>query len=193
MIYGYIRVSTDLQDLTRQEKLLKENGVAEENIYADVGSGKDFNRPQYQKLINKTIKQGDTIYIASIDKLISITEPFLQSTGVEEIDSLINPIILKMLSWFAERERKEMLKRQRMAYNSMQKNENGKLISNRTGEPVGRKAKSKEFTKEQKQILKDWILDQGELSTKYVLLVLKVSRPTLFKLKKQYLNGELKI
>ena len=209
MIYGYIRVSTDLQDLTRQEKLLKENGVA------DVGSGKDFNRPQYQKLINKTIKQGDTIYIASIDrlgrdikgieeqynlitnirgcKLISITEPFLQSTGVEEIDSLINPIILKMLSWFAERERKEMLKRQRMAYNSMQKNENGKLISNRTGEPVGRKAKSKEFTREQKQILKDWILDQGELSTKYVLLVLKVSRPTLFKLKKQYLNGELKI
>lgn len=215
MIYGYIRVSTDLQDLTRQEKLLKENGVAEENIFADVGSGKDFNRPQYQKLVNKTIKQGDTIYIASIDrlgrdikgieeqynlitnirgcKLISITEPFLQSTGVEEIDSLINPIILKMLSWFAERERKEMLKRQRMAYNSMQKNENGKLISNRTGEPVGRKAKSKEFTKEQKQILKDWILDQGELSTKYVLLVLKVSRPTLFKLKKQYLNGELKI
>ncbi len=215
MIYGYIRVSTDLQDLTRQEKLLKENGVAEENIFADVGSGKDFNRPQYQKLINKTIKQGDTIYIASIDrlgrdikgieeqynliinirgcKLISITEPFLQSTGVEEIDSLINPIILKMLSWFAERERKEMLKRQRMAYNSMQKNEKGKLISNRTGEPVGRKAKSKEFTKEQKQILKDWILEQGELSTKYVLLVLKVSRPTLFKLKKQYLNGELKI
>ena len=208
-------VFTDLQDLTRQEKLLKENGVPEENIFADVGSGKDFNRPQYQKLINKTIKQGDTIYIASIDrlgrdikgieeqynliinirgcKLISITEPFLQSTGVEEIDSLINPIILKMLSWFAERERKEMLKRQRMAYNSMQKNEKGKLISNRTGEPVGRKAKSKEFTKEQKQILKDWILEQGELSTKYILLVLKVSRPTLFKLKKQYLNGELKI
>ena len=69
MIYGYIRVSTDLQDLTRQEKLLKENGVPEENIFADVGSGKDFNRPQYQKLINKTIKQGDTIYIASIDRL----------------------------------------------------------------------------------------------------------------------------
>jgi resolvase/recombinase len=215
MDYGYIRVSTDIQDLTRQEKILKENGVAEENIYSDIGTGKDFNRPQYQKLINKTLKPGDTLYIVSIDrlgrdikaieeqynlitnirgcKLISITEPFLQSTGVEEVDSLINPIILKMLSWFAERERKEMLKRQRQAYNSMEKNEKGKLISNKTGEVVGRKPKAKEFTKEQKQILKDWILDQGELSTKYVLLVLKVSRPTLFKLKKQYLNGEMNL
>ena len=79
-----------------------------------------------------------------------------------------------------------------MAYNSMQKNEKGKLISNRTGEPVGRKAKLKEFTKEQKQILKNWIEEKGELSTKYVLLVLKVSRPTLFKIKKEYLAGELK-
>ena len=86
-----------------------------------------------------------------------------------------------------------MLKRQRQAYNSMEKNEKGKLISNKTGEVVGRKPKAKEFTKEQKQILKDWILDQGELSTKYVLLVLKVSRPTLFKLKKQYLNGEMNL
>lgn len=52
---------------------------------------------------------------------------------------------------------------------------------------------NREFTREQKQILKDWILDQGELSTKYVLLVLKVSRPTLFKLKKQYLNEEINL
>lgn len=212
-IYGYARISTDLQDLTRQKKELIANGVAEENIFIDIGTGKNFDRIQLRKLVDKTIENGDTIYICSLDRLgrdmqkieeeynlitnkrgcnlISISEPFLKTTGITEVDSLINPIILKMLSWFADREREQMLQRQKQAYKSMKKNEKGKLISNRTGEQLGRKAKSKEFTKEQKQILKDWIEERGELSTKYVLLVLKVSRPTLFKIKKQYLNGEI--
>lgn len=215
MIYGYARISTDLQDLTRQKTKLVEIGVAEENIFIDIGTGKNFNRIQLRKLVDKTIKNGDTIYICSLDRLgrdirgieeeynlitnkrgctlISIAEPFLKSTGIAEIDNLINPIILKMLSWFADREREQMLQRQKQAYDSMKKNEKGKLISNKTGVVLGRKPKAKEFTKEQKQILKDWIEETGELSTKYVLLVLKVSRPTLFKLKKEYLNGEINL
>jgi len=214
-IYGYARISTDLQDLTRQKTKLVESGVAEENIFVDIGTGKNFNRIQLRKLVDKTIKNGDTIYICSLDRLgrdirgieeeynlitnkrgctiISIAEPFLKSTGIAEIDNLINPIILKMLSWFADREREQMLQRQKQAYDSMKKNEKGKLISNKTGVVLGRKPKSKEFTKEQKQILKQWIEETGELSTKYVLLVLKVSRPTLFKLKKEYLNGEINL
>lgn len=215
MNYGYARISTDLQDLTRQKTELIANGVAEENIFVDIGTGKNFNRIQLRKLVDKTIKNGDTIYITSIDRLgrdirgieeeynlitnkrgctlISIAEPFLKATGIAEIDNLINPIILKMLSWFADREREQMLQRQKQAYDSMKKNEKGKLISNKTGVVLGRKPKAKEFTKEQKQILKDWIEETGELSTKYVLLVLKVSRPTLFKIKKQYLNGEINL
>lgn len=214
-IYGYARISTDLQDLTRQKTKLVKSGVAEENIFVDIGTGKNFNRIQLRKLVDKTIKNGDTIYICSLDRLgrdirgieeeynlitnkrgctiISIAEPFLKSTGIAEIDNLINPIILKMLSWFADREREQMLQRQKQAYDSMKKNEKGKLISNKTGVVLGRKPKAKEFTKEQKQILKDWIEETGELSTKYVLLVLKVSRPTLFKLKKEYLNGEINL
>lgn len=215
MIYGYARISTDVQDLTRQKTKLIENGVAEENIFVDIGTGKNFNRIQLRKLVDKTIKNGDTIYICSLDRLgrdirgieeeynlitnkrgctlISIAEPFLKATGIQEIDNLINPIILKLLSWFADREREQMLQRQKQAYQSMKKNEKGKLISNKTGVVLGRKPKTKEFTKEQKQILKDWIEETGELSTKYVLLVLKVSRPTLFKIKKQYLNGEINL
>lgn len=214
-IFGYARISTDLQDLTRQKTKLIENGVAEENIFVDIGTGKNFNRIQLRKLVDKTIKNGDTIYICSLDRLgrdirgieeeynlitnkrgctlISIAEPFLKATGIQEIDNLINPIILKLLSWFADREREQMLQRQKQAYDSMKKNEKGKLISNKTGVVLGRKPKAKEFTKEQKQILKDWIEETGELSTKYVLLVLKVSRPTLFKIKKQYLNGEINL
>lgn len=214
-IFGYARISTDLQDLTRQKTKLVESGVAEENIFVDIGTGKNFNRIQLRKLVDKTIKQGDTIYICSLDRLgrdirgieeeynlitnkrgctlISIAEPFLKATGIQEIDNLINPIILKLLSWFADREREQMLQRQKQAYDSMKKNEKGKLISNKTGVVLGRKPKAKEFTKEQKQILKDWIEETGELSTKYVLLILKVSRPTLFKIKKQYLNGEINL
>lgn len=214
-IFGYARISTDIQDLTRQKTKLVESGVAEENIFIDIGTGKNFNRIQLRKLVDKTIKQGDTIYICSLDRLgrdirgieeeynlitnkrgctlISIAEPFLKATGIQEIDNLINPIILKLLSWFADREREQMLQRQKQAYDSMKKNEKGKLISNKTGVVLGRKPKTKEFTKEQKQILKDWIEETGELSTKYVLLVLKVSRPTLFKIKKQYLNGEINL
>ena len=214
-IFGYARISTDLQDLTRQKTKLVESGVAEENIFIDIGTGKNFNRIQLRKLVDKTIKQGDTIYICSLDRLgrdirgieeeynlitnkrgctlISIAEPFLKATGIQEIDNLINPIIVKLLSWFADREREQMLQRQKQAYQSMKKNEKGKLISNKTGVVLGRKPKSKEFTKEQKQILKQWIEETGELSTKYVLLVLKVSRPTLFKLKKEYLNGEFNL
>lgn len=214
-IFGYARISTDLQDLTRQKTKLVESGVAEENIFVDIGTGKNFNRIQLRKLVDKTIKNGDTIYICSLDRLgrdirgieeeynlitnkrgctlISIAEPFLKATGIQEIDNLINPIILKLLSWFADREREQMLQRQKQAYDSMKKNEKGKLISNKTGVVLGRKPKAKEFTKEQKQILKDWIEETGELSTKYVLLVLKVSRPTLFKIKKQYLNGEINL
>ena len=214
-IYGYARISTDLQDLTRQKTKLVESGVAEENIFVDIGTGKDFNRIQLRKLVDKTIKNGDTIYICSLDRLgrdirgieeeynlitnkrgctlISIAEPFLKATGIQEIDNLINPIILKLLSWFADREREQMLQRQKQAYQSMKKNEKGKLISNKTGVVLGRKPKAKEFTKEQKQILKQWIEETGELSTKYVLLVLKVSRPTLFKIKKEYLNGEINL
>ena len=134
-VYGYARISTDLQDLTRQKTELITNGVREENIFIDIGTGKDFNRPQLRKLVDKTISNGDTIYICSLDRLgrdtkkieqeynlitnirgctiVSIAEPFLKSTGITEIDNLINPIILKMLSWFADREREQMLQRQK--------------------------------------------------------------------------------
>lgn len=50
-IYGYIRVSSRDQNEERQMIALKEVGVAEKNIYLDKQSGKDFNRPQYKKLI----------------------------------------------------------------------------------------------------------------------------------------------
>ena len=66
--YGYIRVSTKEQNPGRQLLALKECGVSEENIYLDRMSGKDFQRPQYQKLLTD-LRQGDVLVIKSIDRL----------------------------------------------------------------------------------------------------------------------------
>lgn len=210
MEYGYIRVSTNLQDHTRQEKALLEYGILAENIYSDIGSGKDFNRPQYQKLINKVIKAGDTLVITSLDRLgrdmklilenynlivdtrgvtlISLEQPELNSTN-----PILKTVMLSIYTMLADIERKTMLERQRQAYNSMKKTDTGKLISNKTGEVVGRKKASHSFRKEDIELLKKWIDKTTELTTNQVLKALDISRPTLYKLKKEYLNGELKI
>ncbi len=67
-VYGYVRVSTREQNEDRQLAAMREQGVLEENIYIDKQSGKDFNRPQYRKLLRKA-KKDDLIYIKSIDRL----------------------------------------------------------------------------------------------------------------------------
>ena len=55
-VYGYIRVSSKDQKEDRQQIALKEVGVERQNIYADKQSGKDFNRPQYKKMLRKLKK-----------------------------------------------------------------------------------------------------------------------------------------
>ena len=67
-VYGYIRVSTADQCEYRQTAAMADKGVPAENIYTDRQSGKDFNRPGFQKLI-KNLKSGDLLYIKSIDRL----------------------------------------------------------------------------------------------------------------------------
>ncbi len=67
-VYGYVRVSTREQNEDRQLAAMREQGVLEENIFIDKQSGKDFNRPQYRKLLRKA-KKDDLIYIKSIDRL----------------------------------------------------------------------------------------------------------------------------
>ena len=68
MIYGYIRVSSKDQNEERQIVALREFGVGAKQIYLDKQSGKDFERPQYQKMIRK-LKMGDTLVVKSIDRL----------------------------------------------------------------------------------------------------------------------------
>ncbi|WP_050698595.1 recombinase family protein [Anaeromassilibacillus senegalensis] len=67
-IYGYIRVSSTDQNEERQYFAMQSKAIPEKHIYIDKQSGKDFNRPQYKRLIKK-LKQGDLLYVLSIDRL----------------------------------------------------------------------------------------------------------------------------
>ena len=66
--YGYASVSSTGQNEDRQIIALKEMGVPEKNIYVDKMSGKNFDRPQYKKLLKK-LNKNTCLYIKSIDRL----------------------------------------------------------------------------------------------------------------------------
>ena len=67
-LYGYIRVSTRDQNEDRQLIALRELHIPEKNIFIDKQSGKDFNRPQYKRLV-RNLKKDDLLSIKSIDRL----------------------------------------------------------------------------------------------------------------------------
>lgn len=67
-VYGYIRVSSTDQNEDRQQIALAAKNVPTQNIFMDKQSGKDFERPQYQRLMKK-LRAGDLFYIFSIDRL----------------------------------------------------------------------------------------------------------------------------
>lgn len=126
-IFGYIRVSSTDQNEARQLIALREVGVPEGNIFMDKLSGKDFNRPQYKKLIKK-LKPGDLLYVKSIDRLgrnyeeiqnqwrvltkemgidiVVLDMPLLDTRrGKDLVGTFLSDIVLQVLSFVAENER----------------------------------------------------------------------------------------
>ena len=160
MKYGYLRVSTNTQDETRQKEALKKYGILEENIYLDKASGKNFiDRTEWQKLLVKVII-GDTIVIKELDRLGRnnaeiketfillknkgvflefLDQPLLNTTNKSQIEiELIQPIILHLLGYFAEKEREKLKTRQKEAYDSLEKDSKGRKISRKKKKVVGR-------------------------------------------------------
>ncbi len=65
VVYGYIRVSSTDQNEDRQLVAISAKGVPTENIFIDKQSGKDFDRPEYKRMVEK-LQRGDLLYIMSI-------------------------------------------------------------------------------------------------------------------------------
>lgn len=169
MNYGYARVSTDEQDLKRQTKELIEFGVLKENIREEKESAKTFQKREVYKNLVAECQAGDKIVCCSLDRFSrNVTATMkeieeLEQKGItvvfikEQIDTSqtgISKLILSIFSWVAEQERLTLLERQRKAYDSLEKDEQGRLISSRTGKPVGRQPK--ELTTRQLELLQDY-------------------------------------
>jgi len=134
-MYGYARVSTREQHTDRQLAALQDFGVNEENIFQDKQSGKDFERPAYQKLL-KIIKPNDVVVIKSIDRLgreyseileqwrivtkereaaIVVLDIPLLDTRAKNNDltgTFIADLVLQILSYVAQSEREVIRQRQ---------------------------------------------------------------------------------
>lgn len=94
-VYGYVRVSTKEQCEERQLLALKEFPVLKTNIYMDKLSGKDFNRPQYRRLLRK-LKPDDTLVVKSIDRLGRNYEEILEQWRIITKDKQVNIVVLDM-------------------------------------------------------------------------------------------------
>lgn len=94
-IFGYVRVSTKEQNEDRQMLAMEAFPVDAQNIYMDKLSGKDFNRPQYRKLMRK-LQPGDCLVIKSIDRLGRNYEEILDQWRVITKDKQVDMVVLDM-------------------------------------------------------------------------------------------------
>lgn len=94
-VYGYIRVSTREQNEDRQLIALREMSIPEKNIFLDKQSGKDFDRPQYKRLLRK-LRKDDLLYVKSIDRLGRNYEEILQQWRVLTKEKGIDIVVLDM-------------------------------------------------------------------------------------------------
>lgn len=189
MKIGYARVSTVDQNEARQMEALREEGV--DRIYMDKKSGKDFNRPEYQKMISE-LHKGDVLVIHSIDRLgrnyeeiidewRKITKeieadiivqdmPLLNTSQNKDLTgTLIADIVLQLLSYVAQRERENIRQRQK----------EGIAIAKAQGKYKGRAKKEID-----KKLFEDtkarW--QNGEITKIQFAEIIGVSRGTLYKI-----------
>lgn len=188
--YGYIRVSAKDQNADRQLIALKNCNIEEKNIFLDKISGKDFNRPQYLRLLKK-LKQGDLLVVKSIDRLgrnyseileqwrkitkeigadIQVLDMPLLDTGSMH-DNLtgvfISDLVLQILAYVAETERSFIKQRQAEGIAA------AKVRGVRFGNA------RKELPEEFDEYAQRW--ENGEISTRKAAEELQISHSTFYR------------
>lgn len=193
-IYGYVRVSSIDQNEDRQLALLSQKEILTKNIFIDKQSGKDFDRPQYKRLV-KRLKSGDLLYILSIDRLgrnyeeiqrqwriltkeigidvCVLDMPLLDTrNGKDLMGTFIADLVLQILSFVAQSERENIKKRQAQ----------GIAAAKSRGVKFGRPESPipENFDK----IIKDW--GKGRLSTADALKLCNMSESTFYRRRREY-------
>ena len=134
VIYAYVRVSSTDQNVDRQMLAIEQLALPRSHIFIDRVSGKDFDRPQYQRML-KRLRPGNTLVVKSIDRLgrnydeiieqwrlitkekqadiVVLDMPLLDTRkGRDLIGTLISDIVLQLLSYVAQTERELIRQRQ---------------------------------------------------------------------------------
>ena len=188
MKYGYLRVSSTDQNEDRQLMAMQELGILPANLFIDKQSGKDFNRPKYQKLVD-LLQEGDLLYITSIDRLgrnydeilsqwriltkekgvdiVVLDMPILDTRQYKDlIGTFIADLVLQVLSFVAQNERENIRQRQAEGIAA------AKAKGVRFGGP--RKPLPNDFI----ELVQKW--EQGKIQTAEVLRLCNVSRSTFY-------------
>lgn len=189
-VYGYVRVSTKEQNEDRQLIALQEYRVPEKNIYMDKLSGKDFNRPQYQKLLKK-LRPGDVLVIKAIDRLgrnydeillqwrvitkekqvdmVVLDMPLLNTRDTEDdlTGTFVADLVLQILSYVAQTERENIRQRQ------MEGIAAARLRGVRFGRP------RKEVPDSFRQLKEDY--ERGKVSSRAAAKELSISQDTFLR------------
>lgn len=191
--YGYIRVSTREQNEDRQLLAMRELPIPEKNIYIDKQSGKDFERPQYKRLVRR-LKKDDLLYIKSIDRLgrnykeiLEQWQVLTQEKGIDIVvmdmplldtrqgrdltGRLIADIVLQLLSYVAETERQNI--RQRQA--------EGIAAARKRGAQLGRQPIP--MPEGFEEMAQAW--ERGEVSARAAAVKLRVSHQTFLRRAKE--------
>ncbi len=194
MVYGYIRVSSTDQNEDRQLAALLAAGVERNRLYVDKQSGKNFNRPQYKRLVRR-LRAGDLLYVLSIDRLgrnyeeiqkqwrmltkeigvdICVLDMPLLDTrnGKDLMGTFIADLVLQILSFVAQSECENIRKRQAQGIAAAQ------ARGVRFGRPKIREPEDFET------IVRRW--KQGEISTKNALQLCHISESTWYRRLRQY-------
>ena len=184
--YGYVRVSTQVQNEARQLSAMREFGVEDENIIIEKQSGRDFKRPLYQQLVGG-LRAGDVLVVKSIDRLgrnyteileqwafitkkqdaaiVVLDMPLLDTRqGRDLTGTLISDIVLQLLSYVAQTERE--FNRRRQA--------EGIAAAKARGVHFGRS--SKDRGERYEEVLTAW--RRGEISGRVAARVLNVTHGT---------------
>ena len=197
MKFGYARVSTARQDLTRQIMALEKADCDE--IYSDVQSGKNMKRAELQKILSR-IRENDTFTVTDIDRLgrnftevtelytklkdmkvniAVINQELLNHNVNDRKDEIVNVVVIPLLIYLAERERSTLIERINDGIKNMPVGKSGKRYSRKTGNVIGRPVKVLKLSKEEQDMLKR--VRKKEISVKTFCRFMQISRSSYYK------------
>ncbi|MCR2822752.1 recombinase family protein [Lederbergia panacisoli] len=196
MIFGYARVSSKNQNLSRQLQELKEYGC--DRIYQEKQSGKDFERPVYKEMRSK-MRFGDVLVVHDLSRfgrnkqeiidewealvkeeidIVVLNMPILDTRKYKELEGvgqLVSDLVLTLLSWMVEEERTRIRVAQR----------EGIEIAKRQGKFRGGKKKYHKNAKGKDRVIYDKVVEllQDNVSVMDIHREVGISRNTIYAIK----------